>query len=271
MAYAFWIGDVQLPIPPAKLETTISNKNKTITMINEGEVNILKSPGLTDIKFTCMLPHMKYPFAATDFEPMGNYLDYFQELKAGKEPFQFIVSRCTPGGQLLFDSNITVTLEDYSVTEDAKNGLDIDVDINLREWRYYGTKTVTIERPSETAPVIKVETRKKKKKKKKKKTSSKSTSKARKPASSGSSFKNTSSGSSSRKTTTRSGKDQQAASIKATPRKELIKKKVAETVHKVATTFKDMVKKITTKTGKTQTTVPKRVTNTSATLRVVKR
>lgn len=176
-----------MPITPSKVETTIGNKNKTIILINEGEVNLIKSPGLTSIKTTVTLPHMKYPFAS-EFQPISNYLDYFEQLKQEKEPFQFILSRCTPNGKLLFDSNISVTLEDYQIIDDARNGFDVDVSISLKQWRDYGTKTISIERPSDTAPVVKKEKRSKVKNpkpktKKSSKTSSKSKSSTKKTTS----------------------------------------------------------------------------------------
>ena len=35
-------------------------------------------------------------------------------------------------------------MEDYQITEDAKNGFDLLVKIKLKQWREYGTKTVSI-------------------------------------------------------------------------------------------------------------------------------
>ena len=46
MAYDFYLDGVQLPIPPPKLEIKVTNKNKTVDLINTGEVNILKKEGL---------------------------------------------------------------------------------------------------------------------------------------------------------------------------------------------------------------------------------
>jgi len=43
MAYSFFIGDVMLPVTPPALELKIKNHNKTITLINDGEINILKN------------------------------------------------------------------------------------------------------------------------------------------------------------------------------------------------------------------------------------
>ena len=44
----------------------------------------------------------------------------------------------------MFDTNMKVSMEDYKITEDAKEGFDLMVDIKLKQWRDYGTKTVNI-------------------------------------------------------------------------------------------------------------------------------
>ena len=38
--YDFYLEKCLLPVPPAKLKTKINNANETITLINEGEVNL---------------------------------------------------------------------------------------------------------------------------------------------------------------------------------------------------------------------------------------
>ena len=63
MAYYFYMGKMLCPVAPSKLQLKIQNENKTLTLINEGEVNILKKAGLTDISFDLLLPNVKYPFA----------------------------------------------------------------------------------------------------------------------------------------------------------------------------------------------------------------
>lgn len=135
-----------LPITPSKLEIKINNANKTLTLIDEGEINILKNAGLTDIEFSCGIPQVKYPFAVykEGFKGADYFLDYFESLKNSRKPFQFIVCRSLPGNQKLFGTNIKVTLEDYKLTEDAKDGFDITVKVKLKQWRDYGPKTVNI-------------------------------------------------------------------------------------------------------------------------------
>ena len=144
--YDFYLKKCLLPIAPEKLQVKINNANDTLTLINEGEINILKTPELTDVEFECRIPQVKYPFATykSGFKGASYFLDYFESLKADKKPFQFIVSRTMPNGKVLFSTNMKVSLEDYKITEQAKDGFDLMVKIKLKQWRDYGTKTVNI-------------------------------------------------------------------------------------------------------------------------------
>ena len=144
--YDFYLDKCLLPIAPEKLDIKVNNANDTITLIDDGEINILKKPGLTDIEFECLIPQVHYPFAtySSGFKGAKYFLDTFEELKTSQKPFQFIVSRTTPGGKVLFSSNIKVSIEDYTVSEDAGEGFDLWVKIKLKQYREYGTKTVEV-------------------------------------------------------------------------------------------------------------------------------
>lgn len=158
MAYKFYIDSVLLPIAPEKLQIKVNNQNKKITLINEGEINILKSPSLSDVEFDILLPNQNYPFAnyVEGYQPASYYMQKLKELKKEKKSFQFIVTRTFPNGKMLFDTNMTVSLEDYTIKEDAKKyGTDQVVSIKLKEYKEYETL------------VIKVDKKKKKAKKKK--------------------------------------------------------------------------------------------------------
>lgn len=150
--YDFYLGKYLLPIPPQKLQIKINNANKTFTLIDGGEINVLKSAELTDIEFECEIPQVKYPFAVykSGFRNASYFLKYFEQLKTKKQPFQFIVSRVMPGGRILFSTNMKVSMEDYRITEQATNGFDITLKINLKQYRSYGTKTVKIKEASKS-------------------------------------------------------------------------------------------------------------------------
>lgn len=144
--YDFYLDKCLLPIAPEKLELKINNANDTLVLMNEGEVNMLKTPKLTDLEFECRIPQVKYPFASyqSGFQSATYFLDYFERLKVDKKPFQFIVSRTMPSGKVLFSTNMKVSLEDYKITEQAKEGFDVMVKIQLKQYRDYSTKTVAI-------------------------------------------------------------------------------------------------------------------------------
>lgn len=165
--YDFYLDKCLLPITPQKLQIKINNANDTITLIDEGQINILKKAELTDIEFECEIPQVQYPFARykDGFQGASYFLNYFESLKAGKKPFQFIVSRALPNGKVLFSTNIKVSMESYTITEQAKNAFDLMVKIKLKQYREYGTKTVNVkiaeskpaeaEKPKATATVEK--------------------------------------------------------------------------------------------------------------------
>ena len=68
--YKFYFNKDILPVTPGSITTTYKNQNKTITLINEGEVNIPKSPGLTEFSFKFMLPWCNYPFVNMNYPQM---------------------------------------------------------------------------------------------------------------------------------------------------------------------------------------------------------
>ena len=142
MSYTCYLGGMEVPTP-AKLTVKVKGKNKTLVLLNEGEINFLRTPGLTEITVPLALPMLgggRSPSA---------YLDMLESLKTGKKTTQFILARSSPSGRRLFDTNIKVSVEDYNIVEDAKaNGLDVAVDVNLKQWRDYGTKTATVEQPA---------------------------------------------------------------------------------------------------------------------------
>ena len=79
--YSFFLGNIQLPIPPEKMEMVINNQNTTINLINDQEVNILRKPGLTEITFEALIPQTKYPFASypNGFKSASYFLEQFEK------------------------------------------------------------------------------------------------------------------------------------------------------------------------------------------------
>ena len=159
MAYEVYIDDMLLPIPPQKIPIKYPGQNETATLINGEEINITRPPGLAEISVAVVLPQMVYPFAMGDgiVEDGEEFISRLQDLKESGDAFEFIIIRDS------FDTNMDVTLEDYKVSDDVKEGLDLVVSVTMKEARHYGTKimnftiiedqaTPTAETPEENRP-----------------------------------------------------------------------------------------------------------------------
>jgi len=146
--YSVFLDGWQFPVTPPKLNVAVKGKNKTLTLVNDGEINFLKTPGLTEIdSFDACFPTLAaYPFAVypNGFKTPDWYLNKLESLMTNKKPAQFIVSRVAPSGKLLFSTNIQVSVESYTIKESATDGLDVTVSIKLKQYKAFATKTVTL-------------------------------------------------------------------------------------------------------------------------------
>lgn len=163
MAYEFYLGGIRFPVPPPTLKLKIKGQNQTMTLINGNEINVLNPPGLTEISFDALLPWTEYPFADYDggFEPPEYFLGALEEMKNEQKPVKLLVIRESPQGESFFDTNMTVSLEDYTITEDAQDGFDVTVSINLKKYVFYSTQKYIIQesKEAEEAEVIVEESR----------------------------------------------------------------------------------------------------------------
>ncbi|OON85924.1 peptidoglycan-binding protein LysM [Oribacterium sp. C9] len=157
--YDVYIGKCLLPVAPEKIQVKIKNQNKTLNLINEGEVNILKNAGLTEAEFEFIVPQVRYPFAVykSGFKDASYYLNFLEKTKKGHKKVQFIICRRTVGGKGLFNTNLKVSVEDWAITDDVKEGYDLTVKVKLKQWRNYGTKTVTIKQPELESVIAQME------------------------------------------------------------------------------------------------------------------
>lgn len=158
--------EIEFPLAPEQFKTKVGNKNKTIELVSVGEVNIPKDIGLREFSFKVLLPkddtlvtgsknyvdkdgNVLY---ATEYlkmnfhEPIW-YLNRFRELKVAAKPFFLVIIRqlidsYNVDGSInykhLFGGNLKVTMEDYTVEENAGEEGDYWVDIKLKEYREVG-------------------------------------------------------------------------------------------------------------------------------------
>lgn len=131
----------QLPVPPEKMTTKYFNTNKRYETIGMGEVNIIKGIGLREIHLSIMLPNdLTLPFVQPKYTPSSIlakpmvYLEKFREFKVNKKPLIFLITRILPNREQIFKGNIKVTLEEYTIYENAGEEGDFLVDLVFREY-----------------------------------------------------------------------------------------------------------------------------------------
>lgn len=145
--YNFYFKDgsdvLTFPITPGELSIKVGSNNKVVTLISEGDINILKSPSLIEVEFEARFPMRNYPYSR-QVASFQTYFDKFKELKEKKKSFRFIVARTTPNGKRTWDTNLLMALEDFSLNESADEGDDVIMSFKLKQFKEYGVKTVKV-------------------------------------------------------------------------------------------------------------------------------
>lgn len=152
--YYIYFGKTQFPIAPEKIAIKVKGNNKTINLINESEVNQIKKNKLAEISFDLLLPNQDYPFATypDGFQDAYFYLTKIKYFKNKTKPFKLKIIRTNPKGDDLWDTSLDVTLEEYTINEDANDGLDVKVSVTLKEYVEYGVTRIKVKKDDKGKP-----------------------------------------------------------------------------------------------------------------------
>ena len=148
-----------MPEVPSAITIKTGNRNKTVELLNGDTINLLKSKGLQDISLTLAFPMLEGRRTA-DY-----YIGLFDTFKRKRKPTQFILTRTTPDGKPLEDTNVKVSIEDFSRNEDAAKPFEVTYSVNLKEYTDYGTQTVTVKKVQKNGKTQKVASVKKEREK----------------------------------------------------------------------------------------------------------
>ena len=141
---------VQLPVNPEEITITSSGNNKTEEIIKLGEINLLREKKLEALVIEGFLPADKdapYVLTKGKFEKPQYYIDFFENIRAEKKPFRFIIS----------DTKINM----LAAIEDLEYGLkagddDIHYSLNIKKYRPFSSKVVKITLPANKTEPAKV-------------------------------------------------------------------------------------------------------------------
>jgi LysM repeat protein len=148
LGYNFYIGDYMLPITPSSISWRSKNQNKTLTLMDYGEINLIKPRGLSEFSFDFDIPvHNNYPFSRKPWGLPDVKINYLRDICNSQKPVWFRIIRFRPGlvgvnYGIMFDTSMRVTIEDWSFTESASNAGDIRNHITLKQYKTYATASV---------------------------------------------------------------------------------------------------------------------------------
>lgn len=143
----FYLDGMLLPVTPGALETKIANQNKTVSLLNGEEYTFPEKAGLTEFYFSFWLPKDRQSHLRISDVTQREALTKLSQLKEEAKPFVFWVM-----GEPEETRSPYVTLEEYSIEENAENGGDLLVQIRLKEYR--PLKTVALKLSPESGKVI---------------------------------------------------------------------------------------------------------------------
>lgn len=138
---------VQLPVNPASLAIESNGSNETIDIVAIGEINLLKLKKLSSCKIECFLPakvnrYAPYVLTSGKFKEPQFYIDFFEKIRADKKPAQFLVTDTK--------INMLVSIENFTPQLNAMDD-DTSYTLELKEYKPYAPKVVTIQLPAPTA------------------------------------------------------------------------------------------------------------------------
>ena len=154
-----YLCGVEMPEVPSAITIKTGNRNKTVELLNGDTINLLKAKGLQDISLTLAFPMLEGRRTAE------YYIGLFDKFKRKRKPTQFILTRTTPDGKPLEDTNVKVSIEDFSRNEDASKPFEVTYSVNLKEYTDYGTQTVTVKKVQKNGKTQKVASVKKEREK----------------------------------------------------------------------------------------------------------
>ena len=130
---------VELPVLPEKITVKTSGQSTEKTVLELGNVNLLKSAKLRTVTFNSFFPASKIPSVSA--RKLHNPLWYVQKIKAvmkSKKPLRFVLI----GNDL--DINAQMSVESFEYSESYGAVGDFEYKLSLKEWVDYSPRKVTI-------------------------------------------------------------------------------------------------------------------------------
>lgn len=140
--------EINIPVLPAKLNVSSPGKNERVTVLELGEVLLLRKKGLRILSWESFFPVSKAPYTVGQIRDPVSVVQAIQKARDQKSPVRFLIT----GTDL--DCNLRMGIDSFEYEERSGELGDLYYTIKLYEWKDISPKRIVLpekkEEPAKT-------------------------------------------------------------------------------------------------------------------------
>ena len=140
--------EINIPVLPAKLNVSSPGKNERVTVLELGEVLLLRKKGLRILSWESFFPVSKAPYTVGQIRDPVSIVQAIQKARDQKSPVRFLIT----GTDL--DCSLRMGIDSFEYEERSGELGDLYYTIKLYEWKDISPKRIVLpekkEEPAKT-------------------------------------------------------------------------------------------------------------------------
>lgn len=140
--------EINIPVLPSKLNVSSPGKNERVTVLELGEVLLLRKKGLRILSWESFFPVSKAPYTVGQIRDPVSIVQAIQKARDQKSPVRFLIT----GTDL--DCNLRMGIDSFEYEERSGELGDLYYTIKLYEWKDISPKRIVLpekkEEPAKT-------------------------------------------------------------------------------------------------------------------------
>lgn len=140
--------EINIPVLPAKLNVSSPGKNERVSVLELGEVLLLRKKGLRILSWESFFPVSKAPYTVGQIRDPVSIVQAIQKARDQKSPVRFLIT----GTDL--DCNLRMGIDSFEYEERSGELGDLYYTIKLYEWKDISPKRIVLpekkEEPAKT-------------------------------------------------------------------------------------------------------------------------
>lgn len=137
--------ELNIPVLPSKLNVSSPGKNEKLTVLETGEILVLRKKGLRTVSWNSFFPANSAPYTTGQVKDPVSIVKAIQKARDAQKPIRFLIT----GTDL--DCNIRMGVDSFDYEERSGELGDFYYSIKLVEWQDYSPKRIILP-PIKKAP-----------------------------------------------------------------------------------------------------------------------